>query len=68
MEKEVFEKILNEHRDLKNLPNSILVEHMDILSESFETTKKNIINLTYYLDKVEELYNLTLNEYQSRVK
>lgn len=68
MEKEVFEKILNEHRDLKNLPNSILVEHMDTLSESFETTKKNIINLTYYLDKVEELYNLTLNEYQSRVK
>ncbi len=68
MEKEIFEKILNEHRDLKNLPNSILVEHMDILSESFEMTKQNIINLTYYLDKVEELYNLTLNEYQSRVK
>lgn len=68
MEKEVFEKIINEHRDLKNLPNSVLVEHMDILSESFESTKQNIINLTYYLDKVEELYNLTLNEYQSRVK
>jgi hypothetical protein len=68
MEKEVFEKIINEHKDLKNLPNSVLVEHMDILSESFETTKQNIINLTYFLDKVEELYNLTLNEYQSRVK
>jgi hypothetical protein len=68
MEKEVFEKILVEHKDLKNLPNSVLVEHMDILSESFESTKQNIINLTYYLDKVEELYNLTLNEYQSRVK
>jgi hypothetical protein len=68
MEKEIFEKILDEHRDLKNLPNSVLVEHMDILSESFEMTKQNIINLTYYLDKVEELYNLTLNEYQSRVK
>ncbi len=68
MEEEIFEKILDEHRDLKNLPNSVLVEHMDILSESFEMTKQNIINLTYYLDKVEELYNLTLNEYQSRVK
>lgn len=68
MEKEVFEKIINEHKDLKNLPNSVLVEHMDILSESFETTKQNIINLTYFLDKVEEIYNLTLNEYQSRVK
>lgn len=68
MEKDIFEKILEEHKDLKNLPNSILVEHMDILSESFESTKQNIINLSYYLDKVEELYNLTLNEYQSRVK
>lgn len=68
MEKEVFEKIIIEHKDLKNLPNSVLVEHMDILSESFESTKQNIINLTYYLDKVEELYNSTLNEYQSRVK
>lgn len=68
MEKEVFEKIINEHKDIKNLPNSVLVEHMDILSESFETTKQNIINLTFFLDKVEELYNLTLNEYQSRVK
>ena len=68
MEKEVFEKIINEHKDIKNLPNSVLVEHMDILSESFDTTKQNIINLTFFLDKVEELYNLTLNEYQSRVK
>jgi hypothetical protein len=68
MEKEIFEKIITEHRDLKNLPNSVLVEHMDILSESFENTKQNIINLTYYLDKVEELYNTTLIEYQSRTK
>ena len=68
MEKELFEKIISEHRDLKNLPNSILIEHMDVLSESFENTKQNIINLTYYLDKVEELYNTTLIEYQSRTK
>jgi hypothetical protein len=68
MEKELFEKIISEHKDLKNLPNSILIEHMDVLSESFENTKQNIINLTYYLDKVEELYNATLIEYQSRTK
>jgi hypothetical protein len=68
MEKELFEKIISEHKDLKNLPNSILIEHMDVLSESFENTKQNIINLTYYLDKVEELYNTTLIEYQSRTK
>jgi hypothetical protein len=68
MEKELFEKIISEHKDLKNLPNSVLIEHMDVLSESFENTKQNIINLTYYLDKVEELYNATLIEYQSRTK
>jgi hypothetical protein len=68
MEKELFEKIISEHKDLKNLPNSVLIEHMDVLSESFENTKQNIINLTYYLDKVEELYNTTLIEYQSRTK
>jgi hypothetical protein len=29
-------------------------------------TKENIINLTMYLDKLEELYNNTLKEFQSR--
>lgn len=68
MDKNTFEKIVSEHKDLKNLPNSILIEHMDILSEDFEKTKSDIINLTYYLDKVEELYNSTLKEYELRIK
>jgi hypothetical protein len=39
---------------------------MDILTTDFELTKENIINLTMYLDKLEELYNNTLKEFQSR--
>jgi hypothetical protein len=39
---------------------------MDKLSVEFEITKQNIINTTIYLDKLEELYNNTLKEYQTR--
>lgn len=66
MKKEEFEQILQEEKDLKNLPNSKLVEFMDKLTNDFETTKQNIINYTLYLDRVEELYNKFLNEYQNR--
>ena len=66
MTKEEFENILNESGDLKNQPNSKLIEYMDLLTTDFETTKKNIIGLTLYMDKAEELYNNFLKEYQSR--
>lgn len=66
MKKEEFEIIVKEQSDLKNLPNSKLIEFMDKLSTDFDETKNNIIGLTVYLDKVEELYNNILNEYQSR--
>lgn len=54
--------------DLKELPNSKLVEIMDLLSSDFESTKANIINLTYYLDNIEIIYNKALEEYQNRTK
>lgn len=66
MTKEEFQKISEESKDLKNQPNSKLIEYMDMLTTDFEITKKNIINLTLYMDKVEELYNDLLKEYQSR--
>jgi hypothetical protein len=66
MNNEEFEKVLTDLSDLKNLPNHKLVEMMDKLSTDFDTTKTNIINMTIYLDKVEELYNKTLSEYESR--
>ena len=39
---------------------------MDKLTTEFDLTKDNIIKSTLYLDKVEELYNNMLKEYQSR--
>jgi len=66
MNKEEFENIVKELGDSKNLPNSTLIEIMDKLTNDFELTKNSIIGLTVYLDSVEELYNKTLKEYQSR--
>lgn len=66
MIKKEFENIVKELGDLKNLPNTKLIEIMDKLTTDFELTKNNIIGLTVYLDSVEELYNKTLEEYQSR--
>ena len=68
MEKIELENIINEQKNLKNLPNLKLVEYMDKLTEDFEMTKQNIINLTHYLDKVEELYENILKEFQLRAK
>ena len=66
MKKEEFENILKLQSDLKDQPNSKLIEVMDKLTTEFDLTKDNIINSTFYLDKIEELYNNMLNEYQSR--
>ena len=66
MTKEEFENILNLQNNLKELPNTKLIEVMDKLTVTFDLTKENVISLTIYLDKLEELYNNTLKEYQSR--
>ena len=66
MTNEEFQNIISEQKKLKDLPNTKLVEFMDLLSSDFELTKKSIITSTIYLDKVEELYNNVLNVYQDR--
>ena len=66
MTKEEFENIVKLQSDLKEQSNSKLIEMMDKLTGDFDLTKENIINLTLYLDKVEELYNNTLKEFESR--
>lgn len=66
MKKEELEKIVVEQPNLKNLPNTELVNFMDLLSSDFELTKDNIIKSTLYLDKIEELYNNVLKVYQDR--
>jgi hypothetical protein len=66
MKKEELEQIVKEQGNLKNLPNTDLVNYMELLSEDFELTKDNIIKSTLYLDKIEELYNNILKVYQER--
>jgi hypothetical protein len=66
MNKEEFENVIKLQSELKDQPNSKLIEIMDKLTTEFDLTKENIINSTLYLDKVEELYNNMLKEYQSR--
>jgi len=66
MKTEQFEEIIGEISNLKDLPNTKLVEYMDLLSSDFETTKEIIIKNTIYLDKVEEIYNRVLKVYQER--
>lgn len=66
MKNEKFEEIINEMTNLSDLPNTKLVEYLDLLSSDFELTKESIIRSTLYLDKVEEMYNRILKTYQER--
>ena len=66
MKDEKFKEILDSQLLLKDLPNTKLVEFMDLLSSDFESTKDSIIKSTLYLDKVEELYDRLLKVYQER--
>jgi len=66
MKEEQFLDITEKIKKLNELPNSDLVNMLDILSQEFEITKERIINTTYYLDNIEMMYNNTLKEYQNR--
>jgi hypothetical protein len=66
MKDEKFKEILDSQSSLKDLPNTKLVEYLDLLSSDFDFTKESIINSTLYLDSVEELYNRVLKVYQDR--
>jgi phage terminase Nu1 subunit (DNA packaging protein) len=66
MKDEKFKEILDSQLSLKDLPNTKLVEFMDLLSSDFDETKESIIKSTLYLDKLEELYDRVLKVYQDR--
>lgn len=66
MKDEQFKEILDSQSQLRDLPNTKLVEFLDLISSDFETTKENIIKGTHYLDKLEELYNKILKIHQER--
>jgi hypothetical protein len=66
MKDEKFKEILDSQSSLKDLPNTKLVEYLDLLSSDFDATKEMIIKSTLYLDSDEELYNKVLKVYQDR--
>ena len=66
MKDEKFKEILDSQLNLKDLPNTKLIEYLDLLSSDFDSTKESIIKSTLYLDSVEELYNRVLKVYQDR--
>jgi hypothetical protein len=66
MTQEELKVMIEVAKDVKNVPNNRLEQTMDQLAEEFESTKQNILGLSLYLDKVEELYNTILKEYQNR--
>lgn len=66
MKDEKFKEILDSQSSLKDLPNTKLVEYLDLLSYDFDSTKESIIKNTLYLDSIEELYNRVLKVYQDR--
>lgn len=68
MKKEILEEITKNQTELKNLPNSKLVEMLDFLSQEFDDTKEHLIKMTYYLDNIELMYNNILKEHETRVK
>ena len=45
-------EIIEESKNKKNLPNKKLVDMMSELADEFEKTKKELIILTQYFDKL----------------
>jgi hypothetical protein len=66
--KEQAEKAIRVIKDYKSSPNKDLMFVMDFIQEDFTITKETLINLTHHLDKIENTYNLILDEYESRIK
>jgi DNA anti-recombination protein RmuC len=65
--KQEIKNIISELSNMKNLPNQRIIDNLEKLADEFEEIKKNLIDLSYQLDTVEESYNKFLKEYNSRV-
>lgn len=66
MTEEEFKVMVETAKDVDKLNNKSLESNMDKLASEFEQTKQNIINMTYYLDRVEQLYDTMLKEHRKR--
>lgn len=60
------EEVLEIIKDYKNKSNKDLIKAMDLIIQDFEFCKKQIVELTIQLDKLENTYNTLLKEYDGR--
>lgn len=65
-EKIDIETVIEIVAEIKSKPNKELTQVMDFLAQDFEETKKLIVELTYHIDNIENLYDKVLKEYQTR--
>lgn len=63
---EITKKTIEVINDPSSSTNTELTLALDIINTDYETTKDNIIKLTYHLDSLEENYNKILKEYKKR--
>jgi hypothetical protein len=61
-------KVLGIVKDYKTKSNKDLIFVMDFLQKDFEVTKDSLLKLTHHLDKIENIYNTILKEYENRTK
>ncbi len=60
------EEVLEIIKDYKNRPNKDLIKAMDLIIQDFDFCKKQLIELSLQLDKLENTYNTLLKEYDGR--
>lgn len=63
---EITKKTIEVINDPSSSTNTELTLALDIINTDYETTKDNIIKLTYHLDSLEENYNKILKEFKKR--
>ena len=61
-------KVLNIVKDYKTKSNKDLIFVMEFIQKDFEVTKDSLLKLTPHLDKIENVYNTILKEYENRTK
>ena len=64
MDREKLNKIINNYRESSN---GDLEDVRKILKEDFDNTKKDVINLSYYLDNIKAHYDKINEEIKKRL-
>lgn len=61
-----FNDIKEKLKNINDLENNKLVNILEKTSIEFEIVKNTILSLSQYMSDIEDIYNLTLKEYEKR--